>query len=211
MRKVLVVAGTALLMALAGTISAPSASAFPAPPNTVDGCNGGLAVVYLVPNGVPVRVDTSACIYGGGYLFEVGDTTSVVAPEVPVDPATPAFVDVTLGAASRYVDLHTPQDIVIYSCDAPTADGLRPAAYEDDPSYWDPIFAAAVDHCDWAVPSTGGAAPPSWFQAYGRHAGEACAAGWAAGWAEWPNDGRGGPVCNRETYWDINSGAWSTR
>ena len=53
--------------------------------------------------------------------------------------------------------------------------------------------------------------PPSWFQAYGLHAGEACEAGWTAGWAEWPNDGRGGPVCNRETYFDIDSGVWSTR
>ncbi len=55
------------------------------------------------------------------------------------------------------------------------------------------------------------APPPSWFQAYGLHAGEACEAGWTAGWAEWPNDGRGGPVCNRETYFDIDSGVWSTR
>ena len=197
MRKGLVVAGTALLMALASTIAAPSASAVS---GTVPGCTPG---VYVVPNGAPVRIDTTGC----SWIWTGGDGTSDVV-------VGDTFIDVTLGASSVYQRFWTtgPTDVLLYSCAAPIADGTRPAPL-NDPS-WVTLFAAAVDHCDWAVPSTpsvDGVAPPSWFQAYGLHAGEACEAGWTAGWAEWPNDGRGGPVCNRETYFDSTSGAWSTR
>jgi hypothetical protein len=39
---------------------------------------------------------------------------------------------------------------------------------------------------------------PMWEQGTGRAAAdEACADGWAASWAQWPNDGKGGWVCVR--------------
>ena len=40
-----------------------------------------------------------------------------------------------------------------------------------------------------------------WHQSYGRDGSEAsCRSGWKQGWAQWPNDGTGGFVCNREIY-----------
>jgi hypothetical protein len=43
---------------------------------------------------------------------------------------------------------------------------------------------------------SGGAAP--WFQAIARTSATAsCPAGYGGSWAQWPNDGRGGYVCNR--------------
>jgi hypothetical protein len=40
-----------------------------------------------------------------------------------------------------------------------------------------------------------------WHQAYGRSTSEStCADGWQPSWAQWPNDGAGGFVCNRQIY-----------
>jgi len=40
-----------------------------------------------------------------------------------------------------------------------------------------------------------------WYQSYGRSASEsACTDGWQPSWAQWPNDGAGGFVCNRQIY-----------
>jgi hypothetical protein len=40
-----------------------------------------------------------------------------------------------------------------------------------------------------------------WHQSYGRDASDApCQSGWDPGWAQWPDGGSGGYVCNREIY-----------
>ena len=40
-----------------------------------------------------------------------------------------------------------------------------------------------------------------WHQAYGRSTSEStCTEGWQPSWAQWPNDGSGGFVCNRQIY-----------
>lgn len=40
-----------------------------------------------------------------------------------------------------------------------------------------------------------------WHQSYGREsAAESCRDGWQPGWAQWPNDGTGGFVCDRVIY-----------
>jgi len=40
-----------------------------------------------------------------------------------------------------------------------------------------------------------------WHQAYGRSEVEStCTDGWQPSWAQWPNDGAGGFVCNRQIY-----------
>ena len=213
MRKSWAVAATAALIAIAGTISAPSASAAG---GTVNGCSGN-AMVYLVPVGAPVRVDTSGCSY---VRSESDPGSSITVSDAPV-----SFIDVTLGDASHYVDIITsgtyamptppsPRvstvDIILYTC----ADPTFAAWYTGPDGYWDPIFAAAVNHCDWVVPGGDAAASstPSWSQAYGRQSdGEACESGWTASWAEWPNNGVGGPVCEREIYWDTANASWSTR
>ncbi|MCX6432905.1 MAG: hypothetical protein NTX29_08970, partial [Actinobacteria bacterium] len=51
---------------------------------------------------------------------------------------------------------------------------------------------------------------PSWFQAYARPASASCDPGWSSSWAQWPGDGAGGFVCNREIYQTI-TGEWSSR
>lgn len=41
----------------------------------------------------------------------------------------------------------------------------------------------------------------TWLQSYGRASVDApCRSGWQPGWAQWPNDGSGGFVCNRTIY-----------
>jgi hypothetical protein len=53
--------------------------------------------------------------------------------------------------------------------------------------------------------------PPSWFQSMGRASETSeCPQGWSASWAQWPNDGGGGFVCNRVIYWDTRLGQWSS-
>ncbi len=32
--------------------------------------------------------------------------------------------------------------------------------------------------------------------------------GWSASWAQWINNGRGGPICTREIYFDANRAEW---
>ena len=51
---------------------------------------------------------------------------------------------------------------------------------------------------------------PSWFQSYARGASVACLTGWNPSWAQWPGDGAGGYVCNREIYM-TPTGTWSSR
>lgn len=53
-----------------------------------------------------------------------------------------------------------------------------------------------------------GSAPPLWMQSYSKPAAEQCADGWSPSWAQWANEGTGGPVCNR--YVLYRGGAWVT-
>ena len=43
--------------------------------------------------------------------------------------------------------------------------------------------------------------PPMWVQSYAKPTAGECESGWSPSWAQWPNDGRGGPVCNRYILW----------
>jgi hypothetical protein len=55
--------------------------------------------------------------------------------------------------------------------------------------------------------SGAGAAPPPWLQSYALSDGaNGCAEGWSPSWAAWPNEGTGGPVCNRVVLYD--NGEW---
>lgn len=51
---------------------------------------------------------------------------------------------------------------------------------------------------------------PSWFQSYARGASVECLKGWNPSWAQWPGNGAGGYVCNREIYM-TPIGSWSAR
>jgi len=54
--------------------------------------------------------------------------------------------------------------------------------------------------------------PPDWFQGYQRgSAVEACQTTWNPSWAMWANNGTGGFVCVRTTYFDPRLAAWSYR
>jgi hypothetical protein len=43
--------------------------------------------------------------------------------------------------------------------------------------------------------------PPNWVQSHGRSRDEACRSGWNPSWAQWPNAGQGGFVCDRILTW----------
>lgn len=53
--------------------------------------------------------------------------------------------------------------------------------------------------------------PPDWNQAYARAtADEVCLAGWKASYADWPNAGKGGPVCVQTVRYNVALRAWQT-
>jgi len=54
--------------------------------------------------------------------------------------------------------------------------------------------------------------PPDWFQSYQRgSAVEPCTTTWNPSWAMWANNGTGGFVCVRTTYFDPRLATWSYR
>ena len=53
--------------------------------------------------------------------------------------------------------------------------------------------------------------PPPWLRGFARAEGALCPDGWGASWAQWPNSGQGGFVCNQETYWNVETGRWANR
>jgi len=75
-----------------------------------------------------------------------------------------------------------------------------------------------------SVSVTAGDAPPDVMQQVGAPSNGTCATfidsklnwagapdgGWGMSWAQWVNDGHGGPVCTRSLYW-TPSGRWSVR
>ncbi len=57
------------------------------------------------------------------------------------------------------------------------------------------------------APAATGSTPPPWFQSHARiNANDTCEAGWSSSWAQWPNGGSGGFVCNRVVAYDSASG-----
>ena len=62
------------------------------------------------------------------------------------------------------------------------------------------------------VTPASGPYPPDWFQSYQRgSAVEACQTTWNPSWAMWANNGTGGFVCVRTTYFDPRLATWSYR
>lgn len=60
-----------------------------------------------------------------------------------------------------------------------------------------------------APSSAGGFALSPWVQSFARTSAEMpCPPGWAGGWAEWPNDRRGGFVCDRTIANSATHGGW---
>ena len=60
-----------------------------------------------------------------------------------------------------------------------------------------------------APSSAGGFALSPWVQSFARTSAEmTCPAGWAGGWAEWPNERRGGFVCDRTIANSATHGGW---
>lgn len=73
-------------------------------------------------------------------------------------------------------------------------------------------FLTSVQTANPCVAPDPAQVPPSWHQSMGRNSSDAdCPSGWNPSWAQWPNGGTGGFVCNREIYYDIDTGGWLTR
>lgn len=99
-----------------------------------------------------------------------------------------AVVDYVTGSSSSF------------QCALDTASGLTGAD-----------FGTVLDACLPRPSSDPSQIPPSWFQAYGRTADETCLDGWKPSWAQWPNSGSGGYVCEREEYWNTSTNGWAYR
>jgi len=73
-------------------------------------------------------------------------------------------------------------------------------------------FLTSVQTANPCVAPDPAQVPPSWHQSIGRNSSDAeCPSGWNPSWAQWPNGGNGGFVCNQEIYYDIDTGGWLTR
>lgn len=67
----------------------------------------------------------------------------------------------------------------------------------------------ATNPCGSALPEE---LPPPWYQSIGRNSAESeCPSGWSGSWAQWPNGGLGGWVCNREIYYNPQTNSWLSR
>lgn len=53
--------------------------------------------------------------------------------------------------------------------------------------------------------------PPPWRQAFARASDDTCPTGWNPSWAQWPNDGTGGFVCQRTLVYNQSTGQWDVR
>lgn len=199
----------AALTVAAVTSGAASASAAE-PAFTIDACTVAPlgSIVYLVPVGTTVRFDTSVCTFHKEWTESNPFDVNIINPG--------EYYDATIATSASFVEVRDPSaEFVLYPCEASTQDGSRLAAWNSsefptDPGfagYWDPIFAVAIDMgC-----ASQGEPPASWHLSYARTSDAACEAGWSASWAAWPNNGNGGPVCNREIFFDVATGAWSSR
>lgn len=108
---------------------------------------------------------------------------------------------VTLSAMQdigTFVDLGWP---IVADCYTGTDWGICPSIFDGTP-FLRSFAGSPVD------PSK---IPPPWLRAFGRAEGAQCPDGWGAGWAQWPNSGQGGFVCNQETYWNVDTGRWAIR
>lgn len=149
---------------------------------------GALAVASAAPAFADISV-TVSCVPPGG------TTTLTVTPGETI-----TFLDSTIGqcVAEAFVGA-----VDIYSYDNGDANlqtvtingDLAPGLYEDAVYY----VGDAIYHYNLLVVAAGSdAGIPAWVQAYGRaSATDTCIAGWDPSWAQWPNNGTGGFVCQR--------------
>ncbi len=87
----------------------------------------------------------------------------------------------------------------------PLSPGDRIAEFVGQSIVWDGLEAPTPNSASTST-------PPPWLQSHGRlSASDTCEAGWSSSWAQWPNGGTGGFVCNRVLAYNSLSGTWTVQ
>ena len=162
----------------------------------------GFAIALLVTGQSPAHAATQT------FLYTCLDTTPVTIDAQPGDtlgfesdcgPAPGASgVDRTLFASAPADFSSTwPQVFVI----SPT---LAPSTYQNA---FEMVSASHQVYALRIFAQSGGI--PDWHKSYGRPQNSECQTGWNPSWANWPNAGTGGYVCNQTLTW--NGSSWTVR
>ena len=157
--------------------------------------------VYATSSGLPagtalatVAVLPSSLPYDGGAHVTPTPTRITFAVPIPITAGTQyAFTAVTSESAGSYqvwsnLGTRAPGTYAMFSSPAGSAWALDTIV---------PMTFGFVTYLDAA----GGRDLSLWQKAYARSsAAEVCQAGWDPSWMQWPNAGKGGFVCVRNTY-----------
>ena len=75
-----------------------------------------------------------------------------------------------------------------------------------------PEYTVSYGGAPASPPGAPGASPLPWHQSYARANAEAmCIVGWSPSYAMWPNDGKGGWVCNRTLLYNNSTKMWDVK
>ena len=189
-------------------------------------CVAGLAAMWLAAPAQAVDITATACTLVD-YRVPVGSTVTFNIPagcelwrSGPLSGAPSFSQNTAVGPTSVVIGIQGPDDWADLWFIGP-----------DNPQNW--VFACNVDIGDTegssytisdSSPTGDAAAPPDVRPQGGAPTdgdclsvedasldiGGASAGGWGRSWAEWANDGKGGPVCSRTLHYDPSVRHWVT-
>lgn len=144
---------------------------------------------------------------GGGrdWSFAAGDQLSITAEE-PDNNGNASYVELTLD--NVLLDTVSFPGTMTYTFTEATSGYFH---WQTTPPWVAPTwtFVCVAAPVPPAVVSNG-PFPPPWHQSYGRPGQEVgCVDSWHPSWAQWPNGGTGGFVCNRSLVYDRVTGTWA--
>lgn len=145
---------------------------------------------------VTVTSDTPATTYNG---VNTGSVARLCAPELATCRQEDDFIYTYYPAGGETEWIVSPGFPVINRSGATI--GLPAGRYTLQVTEYASGARDTVDPVQIHVFSTSAPDLTVWQQSYGRaDSGGSCGSGWQPGWAQWPGDGAGGFVCNREIY-----------
>ena len=170
------------------TITGPDVNNIEVSPGSISGTS-----VTLV-KGTPVNfaVISQSLSDGDGACVDRGNPPGLCTVANFGDSATFEIAPGANGALVRIVDFgnNTLATFTVTYPDAPAAGGPAPVVQQFE--------KPATGTCDEAQPE-------------GLNWGGASSGGWGESWAQWANEGEGGPVCTRTLAYSTSTGTWQVQ
>jgi hypothetical protein len=203
MKRILAIAAALVMVLFGGIMSASAASALTADPCT--------PTDYTVLNGTTVQFTFSGeCTLSDISEYVAGATIDVGGLTGP-DGAQVGTLLITINNETDFVYVYTAPYYTQYV----TGCGVDPGTE---------FYPDHVIVCSLPVVEEGPAAPPppDSIQEVGMPVSGSCAAiddkgmdlgtgltgGWKQSWSQWPNEGKGGPVCGRALHYSLALHRW---